>query len=86
MLAILLALGTAFGYGIANYLAPVLGRRMPLAAVLLGSQLAGLAVSLLLTVTADVGMAPVGLAFALAAGVSNAGRSRASTAPGGSAT
>jgi hypothetical protein len=42
---ILLALGTAVGYGIANHLAPVLGRRMPLAAVLLGSQVAGLAVS-----------------------------------------
>lgn len=31
VIAILLALGTAFGYGVANYLAPVLGRRMPLA-------------------------------------------------------
>lgn len=28
MIAILLALGTAFGYGVANYPAPVLGRRM----------------------------------------------------------
>ena len=31
--AVLLALGTAVGYGAANYIAPVLGRRMPLAAV-----------------------------------------------------
>lgn len=73
MLAILLALGTAFGYGIANYLAPVLGRRMPLAAVLLGSQLAGLAVSLLLTAGSDLAMGTSGFAFALAAGASNAG-------------
>ncbi|WP_214401008.1 EamA family transporter [Pseudonocardia lacus] len=73
MLAILLALGTALGYGVANYLAPVLGRRMPLATVLLGSQLAGLVVSVLVTVGADVTMDASGLAFALAAGVANAG-------------
>ncbi|WP_300017703.1 DMT family transporter [Pseudonocardia sp.] len=73
MLPILLALGTAVGYGVANYLAPVLGRRMPLAAVLLGSQVAGLAVSFLLTLGADLRMTGPGLAFALAAGVSNAG-------------
>lgn len=73
MFAILLALGTAVGYGVANYLAPVLGRRMPLAAVLLGSQLAGLAASLLLSLGADLGMSGGGLALAGAAGVSNAG-------------
>lgn len=72
MLAVLLALGTAVGYGIANYLAPVLGRRMPLAAVLLGSQLAALAVSALLTIGSDVGMGAGGFAFALVAGVCNA--------------
>ncbi|MHA6781057.1 EamA family transporter [Pseudonocardia saturnea] len=71
VIAILLALGTAFGYGVANYLAPVLARRMPLAAVLLGSQLAGLAVSVLLTLGSDLGMDGPGLAFAVAAGVSN---------------
>lgn len=73
MLAILLALGTAVGYGVANFLAPVLGRRMPLAAVLLGSQLAGLAVSVLVTLGSGVGMTGTGLAFAIAAGASNAG-------------
>jgi drug/metabolite transporter (DMT)-like permease len=73
VIAILLALGTAFGYGVANYLAPVLGRRMPLAAVLLGSQVAGLAVSFLLTLGADLHMTGPGLAFAVAAGVANAG-------------
>jgi drug/metabolite transporter (DMT)-like permease len=73
VLPILLALGTAVGYGVANYLAPVLGRRMPLAAVLLGSQVAGLAVSFLLTIGADLRMSGPGLAFAVAAGVANAG-------------
>jgi drug/metabolite transporter (DMT)-like permease len=73
VLAILLALGTALGYGTANFLAPVLGRRMPLAAVLLGSQLAGLAVSLLVTIGADVSMAGPALWFALLAGATNAG-------------
>jgi drug/metabolite transporter (DMT)-like permease len=73
VLAVLLALGTAVGYGVANYLAPVLGRRMPLATVLLGSQLAGLAVSLLLTAGTDITMEPAGLALAVAAGMSNAG-------------
>lgn len=73
MLPLLLALGTAVGYGVANYLAPVLGRRMPLGAVLLGSQLAGLAVSALLTLGADLTMTGPGLAFALAAGAANAG-------------
>ncbi|MBW0115154.1 DMT family transporter [Pseudonocardia abyssalis] len=73
MIAILLALGTALGYGVANYLAPVLGRRMPLAAVLLGSQLGGLAVSVLLTLGSDLTMDAAGLAFAVAAGASNAG-------------
>lgn len=73
VIAILLALGTAFGYGVANFLAPVLGRRMPLAAVLLGSQLAGLAVSFLLTLGADLAMTGAGLAFALVAGAANAG-------------
>lgn len=72
MLAILLALGTAVGYGVANFLAPVLGRRMPLAAVLLGSQLAGLAVSVVLTLARDVAMTGSGLGFALAAGTCNA--------------
>ncbi len=72
MAAILLALGTAIGYGAANYIAPVLGRRMPLATVLLGSQLAGLAVSALLSLGADVRMSGPGLAFALAAGAANA--------------
>jgi drug/metabolite transporter (DMT)-like permease len=73
VLAILLALGTAVGYGVANYLAPVLGRRMPLAAVLLGSQLAGLVVSVAVTAGAAVSMDAAGLAFAIAAGVTNAG-------------
>lgn len=73
MLAVLLALGTAVGYGVANYLAPVLGRRMPLATVLLGSQLAGLAVSLVLTAGAATAMGTAGLLFAVAAGASNAG-------------
>lgn len=44
---------------------------MPLAAVLLGSQLAGLAVSALLTLGSDLTMDGPGLAFAVAAGVSN---------------
>jgi drug/metabolite transporter (DMT)-like permease len=73
VLPLLLALGTAVGYGVANYLAPVLGRRMPLAAVLLGSQMAGLAVSALLTLGADVAMTAPGLALAGVAGVANAG-------------
>ncbi len=72
MLPVLLALGTALGYGVANYLAPVLGRRMPLGAVLLGSQVAGLTVSVLLTLGADVGLSGTGLALAVAAGASNA--------------
>jgi drug/metabolite transporter (DMT)-like permease len=73
VLPLLLALGTAAGYGVANYLAPVLGRRMPLGAVLLGGQVAGLAVSVLLTLGADVTMTGTGLALALAAGAANAG-------------
>jgi drug/metabolite transporter (DMT)-like permease len=73
VLAIVLALGTALGYGTANFLAPVLGRRMPLAAVLLGSQLAGLAVSGLVTIGADVTMSGPALWFALLAGAANAG-------------
>lgn len=73
MLAVLLALGTAVAYGVANYLAPVLGRRMPLAAVLLGSQLAGLAVALLLTLGSGVAMTTSGVGLAIAAGASNAG-------------
>jgi drug/metabolite transporter (DMT)-like permease len=72
VLPVLLALGTALGYGVANYLAPVLGRRMPLGAVLLGSQVAGLTVSVLLTLGADVGLSGTGLALAVAAGASNA--------------
>jgi len=67
VLAIVLALGTAVGYGVANYLAPVLGRRMPLATVLLGSQLAGLGVSVLLTLGADLRLGGLGLPFAIAA-------------------
>jgi drug/metabolite transporter (DMT)-like permease len=73
VLPLLLALGTAVGYGVANYLAPVLGRRMPLGTVLLGSQLAGLAVSALLTIGADVTMTGAGLALAVAAGAANSG-------------
>lgn len=73
MIAILLALGTALAYGVANYLAPVLGRRMPLAAVALGSQVAGLAVSVLLTLGADLTMTGPGLAYALVAGAANSG-------------
>jgi drug/metabolite transporter (DMT)-like permease len=72
VLAILLALGTAVGYGVANYLAPVLGRRMPLAAVLLGSQVAGLLVSLAVAVGGDVGLRGGALAAAIVAGVANA--------------
>lgn len=71
MIAILLASGTALAYGVANYLAPVLGRRMPLAAVALGSQVAGLAVSVLLTLGADLTMSGAGLAYAVAAGAAN---------------
>lgn len=71
MIAILLALGTALAYGVANYLAPELGRRMPLAAVALGSQVAGLAVSVLLTLGADLTMSGAGLAYAVAAGAAN---------------
>ncbi|WP_214366539.1 EamA family transporter [Pseudonocardia sp. H11422] len=72
MIPILLALGTAVGYGIANFLGPTLGRRMPLAAVLLGSQLAGLAVSAVLVLGPGVTMTTTGLTFALVAGASNA--------------
>ncbi|MHA6793078.1 EamA family transporter [Pseudonocardia bannensis] len=72
MIPVLLALGTAVGYGVANFLGPTLGRRMPLAAVLLGSQLAGLAVSTVLVLGSAIDMTVVGVAFALAAGVSNA--------------
>lgn len=73
MTAALLALGTALSYGIANYVAPILARRMPLAAVLGGSQLGGLAVSLVAVgATGDLAMSTAGLSFALAAGVTNA--------------
>jgi len=63
VLPVLLARRTALGYGVANHLAPVLGRRMPLGAVLLGSQIAGLAAALLLTLGADIAVAGRGLAF-----------------------
>jgi drug/metabolite transporter (DMT)-like permease len=72
VLAIVLALGTAVGYGVANYLAPVLGRRMPLAAVLVGSQAAGLVVSALVTIGADLSMGTAALVLALLAGAANA--------------
>ncbi len=42
MVAVLLALVTAVTYGVANYLGPLLARRVPLATVLLVGQLAAL--------------------------------------------
>lgn len=48
MLAIVLALGTSFAYGVANFLAPVLLRRHALATVLLTGQVAALVGSVLL--------------------------------------
>jgi drug/metabolite transporter (DMT)-like permease len=73
MTAALLALGTALSYGIANFVAPILARRMPLAAVLGASQLGGLAASLAAAcATGDLAMSPAGLSFALTAGITNA--------------
>lgn len=71
MLPLLLALGTAVAYGVANFLAPVLGRRVPLGAVMLYSQLTGLVVSVLVTLGAPVAMSAAGLLWAVAAGVAN---------------
>lgn len=72
MLAVLLAVATALSYGLANFLAPVLARRMPLAAVLGCSQLSGLAASVAFAAAGDLTMSTTGLISATIAGVTNA--------------
>lgn len=73
MLAVVLALATALAYGVANYLGPLLGRRLPLAGVLLGGQCAGLITALLIYVVDNGGANDrAGLLLGLAAGAANA--------------
>lgn len=77
VVAVLLALLTALTYGVANYLGPLLSRRLPLAAVLLGGQAAALLGAAALT-AGSAGLAGFriggrALVLALAAGCVNGG-------------
>jgi len=72
VVAVLLALLTAATYGLANYLGPLLGRRLPLAAVLLAGQVAALAAaSALFAVRGGTALPGRGLVLAVTAGVAN---------------
>ncbi len=73
MLAIVLALGTSVAYGVANFLAPVLMRRHPFAAVLLVGQVAALVGCVALLALSDEATPPLGaVGLAALAGVGNA--------------
>jgi drug/metabolite transporter (DMT)-like permease len=71
--AVLLALGTSVGYGVANLLAPLYARSFPLAAVLLAGQATALALTLLGVLLAGEPAPGAGeIAFGLGAGAGNA--------------
>ena len=73
MTAVLLALLTAASYGVANYLGPLLSRRLPLAGVLLVGQTVGVLGGLLLVAVTGFGSpGRSGLLLGAAAGVANA--------------
>lgn len=73
MTAVLLALGTALAYGLASYLGPLLGRRAPVAGVLLIGQSTGLLVAAVIAALHHPGEDDrAGLLLALAAGIFNA--------------
>jgi drug/metabolite transporter (DMT)-like permease len=73
MTAVLLALLTAASYGVANYLGPLLSRRLPLGGVLLIGQAVGVAGGVVLVAVSGFGLpGATGLALGAAAGVANA--------------
>jgi drug/metabolite transporter (DMT)-like permease len=73
MVAVLLALLTAVSYGVANYLAPLLARRLPLGGVLLVGQAVGVAGgAALVAVTGFGDPGRKGLVLGCAAGAANA--------------
>lgn len=71
MAAVLLALLTAVAYGVANYLGPLLSRRLPLGGVLVVGQVASLVGALALVAVRGGGTDRTGLLLGLAAGVVN---------------
>lgn len=71
MAAVLLALLTALAYGVANYLGPLLSRRLPLGGVLVVGQVASLAGALVLAAVRGAGTDRAGLLLGLAAGAVN---------------
>src|SRR5689334_9682607 len=73
MTAVLLALLTAASYGVANYLGPLLSRRLPLAGVLVIGQAVGVVGGVVLVAVSGFGLPGAsGLALGAAAGVANA--------------
>jgi drug/metabolite transporter (DMT)-like permease len=71
MVAVLLALLTALTYGVANYLGPLLNRRLPLGGVLVIGQTASLIGALVFFAVRGGGTDRTGLLLGLAAGVIN---------------
>ncbi|MBK5306390.1 MAG: EamA family transporter [Frankiaceae bacterium] len=71
MIAVLLALLTALTYGVANYLGPLLNRRLPLGGVLVVGQTASLVGALVLVAVRGGSTDRTGLWLGLAAGVLN---------------
>jgi drug/metabolite transporter (DMT)-like permease len=69
--AVLLALLTAVAYGMANYLGPLLSRRLPLAGVLLVGQTASLVGAAAFVAVVGGSTDRAGLALGVAAGVAN---------------
>lgn len=73
MTAVLLALLTAVSYGVANYLGPLLSRRVPLAGVLVVGQAVGVLGAVVLVAVAGFGRpGAVGIWLGAAAGLANA--------------
>ena len=71
MAAVLLALLTALSYGVANYLGPLVSRRLPLGGVLVVGQTASLAGAVVLLAVRGGGTDRPGLLLGIAAGVLN---------------
>jgi len=72
VIAVLLALVTAVTYGVANYLGPLLARRVPLATVLLVGQLAAIVgAGILAGGAGGLGLSRRGVMVSLAAGAAN---------------
>jgi drug/metabolite transporter (DMT)-like permease len=71
MSAVLLALLTAVAYGVANYLGPLLSRRLPLGGVLVVGQATGLLGALVFFAIRGGSTDGTGLLLGLAAGVAN---------------